>query len=357
MIRETWSPEGQTVLVTGAAGFIGAAFTRKLLETAPGVQVVGLDEINSYYDPGLKRARLAALGGVKRAEGASFEAAEFSITDRDALRELFRRYRFSAVVHLAAQAGVRYSIDHPDAYIESNLIGTWNILEACRHAEGLAHLVFASSSSVYGANEKVPYSVEDKTDRPVSLYAATKKSGELLAYSYSKLYGIPSTGLRFFTVYGPAGRPDMAYFSFTEKLRRGEPIALFGFGKCRRDFTYIDDITEGILRVLKRPPEPVTSESGAEQPPYRLYNIGGQHPVVLTEFVRILAEELTAAGVLPAGFDLDAHLTYLPMQPGDVAETYADCGKLSEDTGFAPSTDLRTGLRAFARWYADYRRE
>lgn len=341
---------GKTILVTGAAGFIGAALTEYLMREIPGVKVFGVDSLNDYYDPRLKEMRLRKIRETD--SGDAFRFVRMDVTDKQAVASLFDEEAFDCVVHLAGQAGVRHSIDEPDSYIESNILGTFNILEACRHSSdggrrGVSHLVYASSSSVYGANQKVPYSVDDRTDTPVSLYAATKKAAEILAYSYSSLYGIPATGLRFFTVYGPAGRPDMAYFSFAEKLCRGETIELFNFGECRRDFTYIDDIVEGIVRVTAAPPD------GAV--PHAIYNIGNQDPVELTAFVRILAEELIRVSLLPEDYDLEAHLVYVPAKPGDVVETFADCSKLKAAVGFEPSIGIREGLRAFCSWYRSYR--
>lgn len=344
----------QTVLITGAAGFIGASLARRLLEQDKNAAVVGIDDLNDYYDVSLKEYRLAQLKVYP-----NFTFVKADIADKAAVQDLFRRCRPDIVVNLAAQAGVRYSIENPDAYIRSNLIGFYNILEACRHsydggAPGVRHLVFASSSSVYGANKKVPYSTEDKVDDPVSLYAATKKSDELLAHAYAKLYSIPSTGLRFFTVYGPAGRPDMAYFGFTDKLRAGEKIKIFNYGNCRRDFTYIDDIVEGVVRVMQRPPQRRTGADGLPEPPYALYNIGNSHPESLLDFINILQQELVRAGVLPADYDFAAHRELVPMQPGDVPVTYADTSALERDFGFKPNTTLRQGLRKFAEWYKTF---
>lgn len=346
----------KTVLVTGAAGFIGANLVKRLLDEGMAKAVVGVDNMNAYYDVSLKEYRLGEIGAAAASSKTHWQFVRGDIADRETLDGVFRTYRPALVVNLAAQAGVRYSITHPDAYIESNLIGFYNILEACRHSydgggEGVEHLVYASSSSVYGSGQKVPYSAEDSTDRPVSLYAATKKSNELLAYAYAKLYDIPSTGLRFFTVYGPAGRPDMAYFSFTDKLVRGEKIRLFNYGNCRRDFTYVDDIVEGVVRVAKRAPARKRGEDGLPVPPHAVYNIGNSHPETLSDFVRVLEEELIRAGVLPADHDLAAHTELVSMQPGDVPETYADIKSLERDFGFQPRTDLRSGLRRFARWY------
>lgn len=331
------------VLVTGAAGFIGAFLCKKLLETTNN-QIIGVDNLNDYYDVSLKEARLKML------ENKNFTFIKGDISDKAFIDNLFKEYKFDIVVNLAAQAGVRYSIDHPDIYIQSNIIGFYNILEACRY-NPVKHLVYASSSSVYGTNEKVPYSVEDKVDNPVSLYAATKKSDELLAHAYSKLYNIPTTGLRFFTVYGPMGRPDMAYFSFTNKLIKGETIEIFNYGNCKRDFTYIDDIVEGIIRVMNKAPEKKDGEDGLPIPPYKLYNIGNNHPENLLDFVNILAEELINAGVLPKDFNIKEHMKLVPMQKGDVPITYADTTALEKDFGYKPSTSLREGLRQFAEWY------
>ena len=422
MLKENVSLEGKTVLVTGAAGFIGANLVRRLLSEVKDIRVVGIDSITDYYDVNIKYERLreiealaaggtrpdgaaapgcccaegteaaagAAAGsdgaaapgcccaaGTEAAAGAASDCAEVSvgaaarpdgaqtgaaarwrfvrgsIAEREIVERVFGEERPAVVVNLAAQAGVRYSITNPDSYIESNIIGFYNILEACRH-HAVEHLVYASSSSVYGSNAKVPYSTEDKVDNPVSLYAATKKSNELMAHAYSKLYDIPSTGLRFFTVYGPAGRPDMAYFGFTDKLRAGETIRIFNYGNCRRDFTYIDDIVEGVVRVMRHAPERKTGEDGLPVPPYKVYNIGNSNPENLLDFVTILQEELVAAGVLPEDYDFEAHKELVPMQPGDVPVTFADTAPLEEDFGFRPDTSLREGLRRFARWYASY---
>ena len=344
----------KTIFVTGAAGFIGSNLVLKLLETASPVNIVGIDNLNDYYDVSIKDWRLAQIekAAAKHAE-SSWTFVKGDIADRDAVDSIFTKFHPGLVVNLAAQAGVRYSITNPDAYIQSNLIGFYNILEACRH-NPVAHLVYASSSSVYGSNKKVPYSTDDKVDNPVSLYAATKKSNELMAHAYSKLYNIPSTGLRFFTVYGPAGRPDMAYFGFTNKLLKGETIQIFNFGNCRRDFTYIDDIVEGVIRVMQGAPEKKTGEDGLPIPPYAVYNIGNQNPENLLDFVDILQQELIAAGVLPADYDFDAHKELVPMQPGDVPVTYADTSALERDFGFKPATPLREGLRNFARWYKEF---
>ena len=349
-------PDFRTILVTGAAGFIGANLAARLLEEGTFDRVIGVDSLNDYYDVRIKEYRLRQLS--ERGD-AAWTFVKGNIADKALVQSLFREYRPAVVVNLAAQAGVRYSITNPDAYIESNLVGFYNILEACRHsydggAGGVEHLVYASSSSVYGANPKVPYSTADKVDNPISLYAATKKSNELMAHAYSKLYDIPSTGLRFFTVYGPAGRPDMAYFSFTDKLRAGEKIRIFNYGNCLRDFTYVDDIVEGVMRVIARPPERRKGEDGLPVPPYAVYNIGNSHPENLLEFVDILQQELVAAGVLPADYDFEAHKELVPMQAGDVPVTYADTSALERDFGFKPSTPLREGLRAFARWYKDF---
>ena len=344
---------GKRILVTGAAGFIGSNLVQKILENGTENLVVGLDNLNDYYDVSLKEYRLEQINKFSSVKKSEWVFIKGNIADAGLLNELFEEYRFDIVVNLAAQAGVRYSIDHPDAYIESNVIGFYNILEACRHYP-VEHLVYASSSSVYGSNKKVPYSTDDKVDNPVSLYAATKKSNELMAHAYSKLYNIPSTGLRFFTVYGPAGRPDMAYFGFTNKLLRGETIEIFNYGNCKRDFTYVDDIVEGILRVMMRAPEKKTGEDGLPIPPYEVYNIGNNAPENLLDFVNILGEELIAAGVLPSDFDIDAHSKLVPMQPGDVPITYADVTPLERDFDFKPSTSLREGLRKFAVWYKGY---
>ena len=406
MLKENVSLEGKTVLVTGAAGFIGANLVRRLLSEVKDIRVVGIDSITDYYDVNIKYERLREIealaaggtrpdgavapgcccaaggadalpdgaaapacccaAGTEAAAGAASDCAEVSvgaaarwrfvrgsIAEREIVERVFGEERPAVVVNLAAQAGVRYSITNPDSYIESNIIGFYNILEACRH-HAVEHLVYASSSSVYGSNAKVPYSTEDKVDNPVSLYAATKKSNELMAHAYSKLYDIPSTGLRFFTVYGPAGRPDMAYFGFTDKLRAGETIRIFNYGNCRRDFTYIDDIVEGVVRVMRHAPERKTGEDGLPVPPYKVYNIGNSNPENLLDFVTILQEELVAAGVLPEDYDFEAHKELVPMQPGDVPVTFADTAPLEEDFGFRPDTSLREGLRRFARWYASY---
>ena len=379
MVEFNVSLEGKSVLVTGAAGFIGSNLMQVL--ATRGVRVIGIDNLNDYYDIRLKYYRLTTLGfnsgtaslgeesvsdGFGRnvalyKDGLGHNSTKYplcffwkvDLANRALIDELFARYKFDIVVNLAAQAGVRYSITNPDAYIESNLIGFYNIIEACRHHE-VEHLVYASSSSVYGSNKKVPYSTDDKVDNPVSLYAATKKSNELMAHAYSKLYNIPSTGLRFFTVYGPAGRPDMAYFGFTNKLVKGEKIKIFNYGNCKRDFTYVDDIVEGVVRVMQHAPEKKTGDDGLPIPPYKVYNIGNNQPENLLEFVNILQEELVRAGVLPQDYDFDAYMELVPMQPGDVPVTYADTTPLEQDFGFKPSTPLREGLRSFAEWYVTY---
>lgn len=348
MVNYNVDLKGKTVLVTGAAGFIGSNLVKRLLNDVTDVKVVGIDNMNDYYDVHIKEERLRLL---QKFDG--FTMVYGSIADKAVLDKLFEEHKPQVVVNLAAQAGVRYSITNPDAYIQSNLIGFYNILEACRHHE-VEHLVYASSSSVYGSNKKVPYSTDDKVDNPVSLYAATKKSNELMAHAYSKLYNIPSTGLRFFTVYGPAGRPDMAYFGFTNKLVKGDTIKIFNYGNCKRDFTYVDDIVEGIVRVMQHAPEKQNGEDGLPIPPYKVYNIGNSHPENLLEFVSILQEELIRAGVLPEDYDFDAHKELVAMQPGDVPVTYADTTPLEEDFGYKPSTPLREGLRAFAQWYYSY---
>ena len=340
--------ENKTILVTGAAGFIGSNLVKRIYEEVPSAKVIGIDNLNAYYDVALKEFRLNEL-----ATYPTFTFVKGNISDKALITDLFEKYKPAVVVNLAAQAGVRYSITNPDAYVESNLIGFFNILEACRHYP-VEHLVYASSSSVYGSNQKVPYSTEDKVDNPVSLYAATKKSDELMAHAYSKLYNIPSTGLRFFTVYGPAGRPDMAYFGFTDKLVKGQTIEIFNYGNCKRDFTYVDDIVEGVVRVMGKAPDKRDGEDGLPIPPYAIYNIGNQNPENLLDFVRILSEELVLAKVLPADFDFEAHKKLVPMQPGDVPVTYADTGALERDFGYKPGTDLRTGLRRFAQWYAEF---
>ncbi|MDE6016332.1 MAG: GDP-mannose 4,6-dehydratase [Acetatifactor sp.] len=352
--------ENKAVLVTGAAGFIGGNLVPALLKKYPSIHIIGIDNLNDYYDVSLKEFRLEQIEETARAHTDSkWTFVRGSIADRALVKDVFERYRPAVVINLAAQAGVRYSIDNPDAYIETNVVGFYNLLEACRHsydggAVGVEHLLYASSSSIYGANSKVPYSTEDKVDNPVSLYAATKRSDELMAHAYAKLYNIPSTGLRFFTVYGPAGRPDMAYFGFTNKLRRGDMIEIFNYGNCRRDFTYIDDIVEGIRLVMQRPPERRDGEDGLPLPPYALYNMGNSSPENLLDFVRILQEELIRARVLPEDYDFESHKKLVPMQPGDVAVTYADISDLEREFGFRPSTPLREGIRKFAEWYYDF---
>ena len=349
----------KTILITGAAGFIGAALTQRILHEFSGCIVIGLDNMNDYYDPSLKEYR-CKLNEQAAAEGqSSYTFIRGNLADKELIDRIFQEYKPDIVVNLAAQAGVRYSIDHPDVYIESNIVGFYNILEACRHsydngALGVQHLVYASSSSVYGGNKKLPFSTDDPVDHPVSLYAATKKSNELLAHSYAKLYNIPCTGLRFFTVYGPAGRPDMFYFSATNKLRKGENIQIFNYGNCKRDFTYIDDIVEGVLRVMQGAPEKKNGEDGLPVPPYALYNIGGGQPENLLDYVQTLQEELIRAGVLPEDYDFEAHKKLMPMQPGDVPVTYADSSALERDFGFTPRIGIREGLRKFAEWYKDY---
>lgn len=344
----------KTIFLTGVAGFIGSNLAKRLLKENKNIKIIGIDNMNDYYDVRLKEYRLEQLK-----ENENFIFIQGSIADKALIDKIFVEYQPDIVVNLAAQAGVRYSITNPDAYIESNMIGFYNILEACRHSydegkKGVEHLVYASSSSVYGTNKKVPYSTDDKVDNPVSLYAATKKSNELMAHAYSKLYNIPSTGLRFFTVYGPAGRPDMAYFGFTNKLRKGEKIQIFNFGNCKRDFTYVDDIVEGVIRVMNKAPERVNGEDGLPLPPYKVYNIGNNQPENLLDFVDILQQELIRAGVLPEDYDFEAHKELVPMQPGDVPITYADTTALEEDFGFKPNTSLREGLRKFAEWYKDF---
>lgn len=359
MLAKNLNLEGKTILVTGAAGFIGANLVKRMLTCLPGVQVVGLDSVNDYYDPTIKHYRLSEIERIAAAHpDCGWTFVRGNLADRALIDRIFAGKKPDVVVNLAAQAGVRYSITNPDAYIESNIIGFYNILEATRATmqteHPVSHLVYASSSSVYGTNKKIPYSTEDKVDNPVSLYAATKKSNELMAHAYAKLYNIPSTGLRFFTVYGPAGRPDMAYFGFTNKLREGKTIEIFNYGNCKRDFTYVDDIVEGILRVCERAPEKKTGKDGLPLPPYRIYNIGNSSPENLLDFVTILQEELLRAGVLPEDYDFEAHKKLVPMQPGDVPITYADTTALEEDCGFKPATPLREGLRRFAEWYRDF---
>ena len=340
----------KNILITGAAGFIGANLVMKLLRENDDIRIIGIDNMNDYYDVSIKEYRLAE---IEKLAQSNWDFVRGNIADKTLIAEIFEKYKTENVVNLASQAGVRYSITNPDVYIESNIIGFYNILEACRHYQ-TEHMVYASSSSVYGSNKKVPYSTDDKVDNPVSLYAATKKSNELMAHAYSKLYNIPSTGLRFFTVYGPAGRPDMAYFGFTDKLRNGEKIKIFNYGNCKRDFTYVDDIVEGIVRVMKKPPEKKNGEDGLPIPPYKVYNIGNSSPENLLEFVDILQQELIRAEVLPKDYDFDAHKELVPMQPGDVPVTYADTSALEQDFGYKPSTPLREGLRKFAEWYKGF---
>lgn len=374
MVEYNVNLEGKTVLVTGAAGFIGSNLVKRLFYEVKNIHIIGIDSITDYYDVNIKYERLKEIkrcltvivdqksemdengvesGFYQGQNGSSWTFVHASIADKEAVDKIFTENNISVVVNLAAQAGVRYSITNPDAYIQSNLIGFYNILEACRHHE-VEHLVYASSSSVYGSNKKVPYSTDDKVDNPVSLYAATKKSNELMAHAYSKLYNIPSTGLRFFTVYGPAGRPDMAYFGFTNKLVKGETIKIFNYGNCKRDFTFVDDIVEGVVRIMQHAPEKLNGEDGLPIPPYKVYNIGNNHPENLLDFVTTLQEELVRAGVLSNDFDFEAHKELVPMQPGDVPVTYADTTPLEQDFGFKPSTSLREGLRRFAEWYAQY---
>lgn len=355
MLIDNINIAGKTILLTGAAGFIGANLTMRLLKDAPSARIVGIDNMNDYYDPALKEFRLSQIEQL----GGNWIFVRGDIADKTLIDKLFAEYEFDIVINLAAQAGVRYSITNPDAYIQSNIIGFYNILEACRHSyddgkKGVEHLVYASSSSVYGNNKKVPYSTEDKVDNPISLYAATKKSNELLAHAYSKLYNIPSTGLRFFTVYGPAGRPDMAYFGFTNKLRQGQTIEIFNYGNCKRDFTFVDDIVEGISRIIRHAPERQTGEDGLPLAPYAVYNIGNSQPENLLDFVDTLQQELLRAGVLPADYDFDAHKRLVPMQAGDVPVTFADTSALERDFGFKPHTPLREGLRKFAKWYKEF---
>ena len=354
MIKNKVELKNKSVFITGVAGFIGSNLAKRLLSTIPDIRIIGLDNMNDYYDVRLKEYRLAEL-----IEYDNINFIKGNLADKDLINSIFQQYQPQIVVNLGAQAGVRYSITNPDAYIEANLIGFYNILEACRHSydEGntpVEHLLYASSSSVYGSNKKVPYSTDDKVDNPVSLYAATKKSNELMAHAYSKLYNIPSTGLRFFTVYGPAGRPDMAYFGFTNKLLHGDTIQIFNYGNCKRDFTYVDDIVEGVVRVMQGAPKRENGEDGLPIPPYAVYNIGNQNPENLLDFVQILQEELIRAGVLPEDYDFEAHKNLVPMQPGDVPVTYADTSALERDYGYKPSTSLREGLRKFAEWYKQF---
>lgn len=357
--KELINLKSKIILITGAAGFIGAALTQRILSTVDGACVIGLDNMNDYYDPALKEYRLRANERAQAAGKCSYKFIQGSIADKALVDQIFKEYHPDIVVNLAAQAGVRYSIDHPDVYVESNLIGFYNILEACRHSyddgkKGVDHLVYASSSSVYGGNKKVPFSTDDKVDNPVSLYAATKKSNELLAHAYSKLYNIPSTGLRFFTVYGPAGRPDMFYYSATQKLVKGETIQIFNYGDMKRDFTYVDDIVEGVLRVMQGAPEKAVGEDGLPIPPYAVYNIGGGTPENLLEYISVLQEELVRAGILPADYDFEGHRKLVGMQAGDVPVTYADSEALERDYGFRPQIGIREGLRKFAEWYKEY---
>lgn len=360
MKKQTINFENKTILITGAAGFIGANLVMELFRTVSSLTIVGLDSVNDYYDVSIKEYRLEQIEKlVEACPNSHWKFVKGNLADKVLVKHLFEEYKPEIVVNLAAQAGVRYSISNPDAYIEANMIGFYNILEACRHSydngeRGVEHLVYASSSSVYGTNKKVPYSTEDKVDNPVSLYAATKKSNELMAHAYSKLYNIPSTGLRFFTVYGPAGRPDMAYFGFTNKLKEGKVIEIFNYGNCKRDFTYVDDIVEGVKRIMQAPPEKRDGEDGLPIPPYAVYNIGNSNPENLLEFVDILQQELVRAKVLPEDYDFEAHKKLVPMQPGDVPVTYADTSALEQDFGYKPSTTLRDGLRKFAEWYAEF---
>ncbi len=349
MLKYNINLENKTILITGIVGFIGANLALQLVKIFNNIKIIGIDSFTDYYDVKLKEYRLNQLNNFN-----NIEVIKESISNKNIVNSIFEKYKPNIVVNLAAQAGVRYSITNPDSYIESNIIGFYNILEACRYSENLDHLVFASSSSVYGSNKKIPYSTDDKVDNPVSLYAATKKSNELMAHAYSKLYNIPSTGLRFFTVYGPAGRPDMAYFGFTNKLLRGEKIQIFNFGNCKRDFTYIDDIVEGIIRVMQHAPEKKNGKDGLPVPPYMIYNIGNNQPENLLDFVSILQEELINAKVLPQDYNFESHKELVPMQPGDVPVTYADTTQLEQDFGFKPSTSLRNGLRNFAEWYANF---
>ena len=349
MVQYNVNLEGKTVLVTGAAGFIGSNLVKRLFHDVENIKVIGVDSITDYYDVNIKYERLKEIEALN----CDWTFVRASIADKEVIDKLFADSKIAVVVNLAAQAGVRYSIINPDAYVQSNLIGFYNILEACRHYE-VEHLVYASSSSVYGSNKKIPYSTDDKVDNPVSFYAVTKKSNELMAHAYSKLYNIPSTGLRFFTVYGPAGRPDMAYFGFTNKLREGKTIQIFNYGNCKRDFTYVDDIVEGVVRIMQHAPEKENGEDGLPIPPYKVYNIGNNSPENLLDFVTILQEELIAAKVLPADYDFEAHMELVPMQAGDVPVTYADTTPLEQDFGFKPSTSLRKGLRSFAQCYAEY---
>ena len=374
MVEYNVNLEGKTVLVTGAAGFIGSNLVKRLFYEVKNIHIIGIDSITDYYDVNIKYERLKEIkqclavivdkksemdengvesGFYQGQNGSSWTFVHASIADKEAVEKIFTENKIAVVVNLAAQAGVRYSITNPDAYIQSNLIGFYNILEACRHHE-VEHLVYASSSSVYGSNKKVPYSTDDKVDNPVSLYAATKKSNELMAHAYSKLYNIPSTGLRFFTVYGPAGRPDMAYFGFTNKLVKGETIKIFNYGNCKRDFTFVDDIVEGVVRIMQHAPEKQNGEDGLPIPPYKVYNIGNNSPENLLDFVTILQEELVRAGVLPKDYDFESHKELVPMQPGDVPVTYADTTPLEQDFGFKPNTSLRSGLKCFAEWYSRY---